>query len=131
MQWEKNLTTFGEKLYQLVERNDWSLRDFAAKIKYSHGNLSQIKTRNRPPPLKHVEHWADVLGLVGAEREYFLDLAALACCPPRVLRMFEPNHPAARAIQLAIKNDELKVAESPVAYDAKPPSKRGLRAPKS
>jgi hypothetical protein len=124
MSWPNELTSFGDKLYQLIERKGWGVMEFSRRVKHDQPSISQIRAGTPPPPLKHVDHWADVLGLVGAEREYFLDLAALACCPPRVLRMFEPNHPAARAIQLAIEREQLKVAEPSESYDAKPRSKR-------
>ena len=108
MGWETGITGFAEVLYALIERRGWSLREFAAKAKTQHTALSAIKAGTRPPPLKHMERWATVLGLDDKDREYFLDLAALACCPTRVLRMFEPGHAAHDVIRLAIENQALK-----------------------
>lgn len=106
--WLGKLTPFGDVLLHFVQRRGWSLREFADRVKYNQSNLSQIRLQRRPPPLKHMEQWADVLGLSATEREYFLDLAALACAPERVLKMFDPKHPGHRAIILAQERELLE-----------------------
>lgn len=108
MGWEKGLTSFGDVLYRHIEATGHSIRAYAPRLGVSQSMLSQIRTGLRPPPLDRVEEWAKTLNLSGKEREYFLDLAALACAPERVLRMFEPGHPAYEAIRLAIENDALR-----------------------
>jgi transcriptional regulator with XRE-family HTH domain len=119
MTWESGLAQFGDKLRQLIDRRKLKLREFAAIVKCDHGSLSKIQNNKLQPPLKHVERWADVLGVEGAEREFFLDLAALANAPERVLRMFDPQHPAWEAIRLAAENQALKrAADEPSAYEA-------------
>lgn len=118
MPWEEGIQSFGELLYRLIKKHG-SIRGFAPKLGVNHSFLSHIHTGLTPPPLDRVEGWADTLGLEGKEREYFLDLAALACAPDRVLRMFEANHPAFDAIRLAIENSALKrlyAAEVGVPY---------------
>jgi transcriptional regulator with XRE-family HTH domain len=132
MGWESGLTGFAELLYALIERRGWSIREFASRAKTQHTVLSLIKAGTRPPPLKHMERWATVLGLDGKDREYFLDLAALACCPDRVLRMFEPGHPAHDVIRMAIENDLLRrryAAETGEAYEPKKATRKVRRSP--
>ncbi len=122
MAWSDGITPFGEKLYALIARKGWSVREFATKAGTYQSNLSDIRRRKRSPPLHHVEAWADLLSVTGREREYFLDLAALECAPARVLAMFNPNHPAYEAIRVAIENDvsASRVADVGLSYEAKP-----------
>lgn len=132
MGWEAGLINFGEVLYQHIERTGSSLRSFAPRLGVSQSMLSQIRTGSRPPPLKRLEKWADTFDLSGKEREYFLDLAALACCPDRVLRMFEPGHPAHDVIRLAIENDLLRkqyAAETGEPYEPKKAPRKARRSP--
>jgi len=133
MGWETGIVGFTEVLYALIQRRGWTLREFAEKAKTQHTVLSMIKSGSRPPPLKHMDRWATVLGLEGREREYFLDLAALACAPDRVLRMFEPGHPAYQAIRLAVENAALKklrAAEAGEPYVPQKSPRKSRRFPK-
>ncbi len=132
MGWETGLTSFGEVLYAHIGRRGWSLREFAEKAGTQHTALSAIRAKRRPPPLKHVERWATLLRLEGREREYFLDLASLACAPDRVLRMFEPDHPAFDAIRLAAENAALRrlhAAETGEPYVTKKSPRKARRSP--
>jgi len=52
-----------------------SLRDFAARVGTPQPNFTEMKQGKRPVPMDHVDRWADVLGLTGADRDHFLDLA--------------------------------------------------------
>ena len=132
MAWEKGIQQFGEVLYGLIAEKGLSVRAIAPRLGVSHSMLSHIHTGYRPPPLDRLEGWADVFDLHGKDREYFLDLGALACAPERVLRMFEPGHPAHEAIRLAVENAALRrlhVAETGAPYDAQKSQKRSRRSP--
>jgi transcriptional regulator with XRE-family HTH domain len=138
MGWERGLITFGEYLYEAIKRKGVSLREFAPRLGVTHSMLSQIKSGQvRVPPERH-EQWADALELQGDEREFFLDLAALSCAPPRVLAMFNSKHPAFQTIMLAQMHGALlrevaelkqRVAENGDAYEG-PPSKRAKPGPR-
>jgi len=78
---------FPTLLYQLIARKGLSLREFARKAKTRQPALSEIKRGVRNPPLTSIERWADVLGLVGREREHFLDLAHLMQTPERIRKL--------------------------------------------
>jgi transcriptional regulator with XRE-family HTH domain len=75
------MATFGELLRTLLARRNLSERSFAAVAKSSKSSISGIIMGSRTPPLAHTDAWCDVLGLRGQERQYFLDLAALAHLP--------------------------------------------------
>lgn len=133
MAWEQGIQRFGDLLYGLIARKNQSVRAFAPRLGVSHSMLSHIRTGYRPPPLERLEDWADVFGLEGKEREYFLDLGAIACAPPRVLRMFEAGHPAYEAIRLAIENDtlrKLRAAEHGEPYEAPKSPQKARRSPR-
>lgn len=125
MGWHSYLTTFGAKLDELIRRKEWSEEQFAAAVDDKQPHINAVKAGKRKPPLKGIDAWADVLGIEGAEREYFLDLAALTRAPERVLRMFEPSHPAQKAIRAAVERDltAKRAAEDGAAYEAKPPKR--------
>jgi transcriptional regulator with XRE-family HTH domain len=103
MGWEAGLQDFGEFLFSRIKARGMSIRSFAAVSGIKHPMLHRIRQGKTSPPPDRLDQWAKVLGLVGAEREYFLDLAALASCPPRVLAMFKPGHPAKTAFRHAIE----------------------------
>lgn len=50
--------------------------------------FSQVRAGKKPPPLEHIEGWADALELKGEKRQWFLDLAAVAHLPPSVQERF-------------------------------------------
>lgn len=132
MAWEKGIQQFGDALYRLIADKGLSVRAFAPQLGVTPGMLSHIRTGYRPPPLDRLEKWADVFDLHGKDREYFLDLGALACCPERVLRMFEPGHPAHQAIRLAIENEALKrlyAAETGEPYEPQKSPRKSRRSP--
>jgi transcriptional regulator with XRE-family HTH domain len=132
MAWEKGIRQFGEVLYELIARKQLSVRAIAPRLGVSHSMLSHIHTGYRPPPLERLEKWADVFELEGKEREYFLDLAALACAPERVLRMFEPGHPAHDVIRMAVENQALRklhAAETGEPYEPKKSPRKARRSP--
>jgi transcriptional regulator with XRE-family HTH domain len=87
------MLSFGTLLDTLLERRAFSTRSFARAVKSSKSSISGITTGDRTPPLDRLEKWCDVLGLRGAERQHFLDLAALAHLPveaqPRFLAWYE------------------------------------------
>ncbi len=133
MAWEKGIQQFGEVLYELIAHKGVSVRAIAPRLGVSHSMLSHIHTGYRPPPLDRLEKWAEVFDLSGKDREYFMDLGALACCPPRVLRMFEPGHPAHEAIRLAVENAALKrlyAAEVGEPYVPQKSPRKARRSPK-
>lgn len=71
-------------LYECIKRSGRSVREFARQAKTHEPGLSEIRRGIRPAPLVKVEKWADMLGLTGAERERFLDLAAYTHAPERL-----------------------------------------------
>jgi transcriptional regulator with XRE-family HTH domain len=87
------MQSFGSLLNSLLERRAYSTRAFARAVKSSKSSISGITNGERTPPLDRLEKWCDVLGLRGAERQLFLDLAALAHLPhdaqPRFLAWYE------------------------------------------
>jgi transcriptional regulator with XRE-family HTH domain len=87
------MLSFGSMLASLLERRAFSTRSFARAVKSSKSSISGITNGERTPPLDRLEKWCDVLGLRGADRQLFLDLAALAHLPheaqPRFLAWFE------------------------------------------
>jgi transcriptional regulator with XRE-family HTH domain len=105
--WWRGLTQFSDVLYRLLDDRDLSVNDFAQRAGITAPFVSSIRAGRNKPPLASMERWADILGLTGDLREYFLDLAALANTSPRVLDMFRRDHPAATAIATAIDNDTL------------------------
>jgi transcriptional regulator with XRE-family HTH domain len=138
MPWQDGITGFGEHLYHWIEKRGLTVRGFAERAKTHHSTLSAIRARKIPPPLKNVGKWADILGLEGTSREYFLDLAALECAPPRVLGMFNPAHPAFQAIMMAqdharlfreIEDLKRRVAEIGAEYEDAPP-RNATRGPR-
>lgn len=50
--------------------------------------FSQVVAGKKPPPLHRLEAWADALGLQGAERERFVDLACIEHLPEEVRPRF-------------------------------------------
>ena len=78
---------FPALLYRLIERKGLSLREFAGLARTKQPAISEIKRGVRNPPLSSISHWADVLGLVGKEREHFIDLAHLMQTPERIRKL--------------------------------------------
>lgn len=75
---------FGPVLAAHLERAGLSQRAFARRVGYSHVLVSYVITGRRTPPLEAIESWADELGVTGAERTRFIQLAWLAHAPPQV-----------------------------------------------
>jgi transcriptional regulator with XRE-family HTH domain len=75
------MTTFGALLETLLARRQFSTRSFARAVKSSKSSISGIVNGDRTPPLDRLDKWCEMLGLRGAERQQFLDLAALAHLP--------------------------------------------------
>jgi transcriptional regulator with XRE-family HTH domain len=89
----QDMLSFGALLETLLERREFSTRSFARAVKSSKSSISGITNGERTPPLDRLDKWCDVLGLRGAERQQFLDLAALAHLPreaqPRFVLWYE------------------------------------------
>ncbi len=87
------MLSFGSLLESFLERREFSTRSVARAVKSSKSSISGITNGDRTPPLDRLDKWCDVLGLRGAERQLFLDLAALAHLPhdalPRFLAWYE------------------------------------------
>ncbi|TVR11102.1 MAG: hypothetical protein EA401_11745 [Planctomycetota bacterium] len=62
-----------------------SIRRFAVLTQQNATFVSQILREQRRPPLHRMEQWADVLRIYGQAREDFLNAAALAHAPQRVV----------------------------------------------
>jgi len=78
---------FGVHLYGLLRQRGITLRAFAKSVGAVQPNITRIKQGRRPCPTEHAERWADELGLVGDERDRFLDLAALTHAPVRIQKL--------------------------------------------
>jgi transcriptional regulator with XRE-family HTH domain len=76
---------FGEFLEGLLAAREMSARVFALKVRKNPTYLSKVMRGEVPMSAKHVESWADVLGLVGKEREEWLEKAWSTRTPPYIL----------------------------------------------
>ncbi len=65
------------------------------------GWIQQIRQGTKTPPMKEMETWATALKLLGYERQYFLDLAAIAHLPEEVQTRFEHMAEHARRVRMA------------------------------
>lgn len=84
---------FGTLVKERLKSQKISQRAFATVAKMSQANLNKVLngTHGAPPPPTGamLQLWAGALGLVGDERQRFMDLAALAHLPPEVRGKFE------------------------------------------
>jgi transcriptional regulator with XRE-family HTH domain len=108
------MLSFGALLASLLDRREFSTRSFARAVKSSKSSISGITNGERTPPLDRLEKWCDVLALRGAERQHFLDLAALAHLPqeaqPRFLVWYE-EYQELKAANAELTNPSRRVAE--------------------
>lgn len=78
----------------LAERFPKGQREFIRQaepgraIDSAQGYLSKVLAGTKPPPMDRIEAWATALGLTGADRERFIDLAAIAHLPAEVQPRF-------------------------------------------
>jgi transcriptional regulator with XRE-family HTH domain len=113
--WWKNITPFGEVLYARIHEAGMRPADFARKAGVTTAYLSQIrKGVKAKPPTARLDDWANLLGLYGEKREYFLDIAEISTASPRLLAMLDPGHAARPAINEA----QMRVAEDAPIYDS-------------
>jgi transcriptional regulator with XRE-family HTH domain len=85
--------TFGSFLTEALTAARMEKTDFARRAKISKQFVSDLVRDRRTPPLEDVEKWSEILGLRGAARERFQDLAVIAHIPAvgrsRFLRFLE------------------------------------------
>lgn len=72
---------FGTHLDELLQKRDLTQSAFSRLVGVSPHFLGSIRRGQRKLPPQRVEHWADALGLKGAERRDFLLIAMLPKCP--------------------------------------------------
>ena len=80
-------------LEAILKREGLTLRAFAELVGYhGHGDISKAMrgaperkgAKAKKPTLEHMPGWAAKLGLVGAERDRFIELAELTHAPPAI-----------------------------------------------
>ncbi len=99
--------TFGELLYHLIGKAGMSVPEFAKLTGVHKTDLSAIRAGDRKAPAKHLDKWAKTLELKGAEKDRFLDLAAMDRVPER-LRVLIEGLEAASGKSLREMHDKLK-----------------------
>jgi transcriptional regulator with XRE-family HTH domain len=72
---------------RILDKRKLSQRDFCAIIGKREPTVSMYMTKARKISVKTGEKWADVLGLIGPERDAFLDAVHLSAASPRVRAM--------------------------------------------
>lgn len=88
------------------------------------GYLSKVLKGKKPPPMHKVGLWADALGLAGAERNFFIELAAIAHVPadyqPRFEKLLRAEYDRARPESAdSIRRDVGRAAEETERYTAR------------
>lgn len=78
---------FGAELTRLLQARGIAQAEFARRVGKAPGVISFIRSGRRTPPLDQMQRWADAMGLAGAERARFLELAALAHTPPEARQL--------------------------------------------
>jgi hypothetical protein len=111
MPWEDLITPFKDVLYDCIRRRGLNTRSFAKLAGVSQAFVSDVANYHTPPPLDRMEQWADILGLEGQHRDYFIDLAALEVVPKRCKRLFDPRTEGFVAIQMAISREMMAAGE--------------------
>lgn len=74
---------FGEYLSAAITKAGYNQTTFASKVGQKQQAMNAIILGKRPPPLKHMRKWADVLGNA-VEKATFIELADLEHCPERI-----------------------------------------------
>lgn len=88
---------FHEYALALLQKRRLSIRKFASAVGNNPTFISQILRKQRRPPLKHMWKWVEVLELQGPVGDEFLDAAALAHTPERVVHLLrDKGHSLAR-----------------------------------
>jgi transcriptional regulator with XRE-family HTH domain len=67
---------FGTYFAKCLEKAGFTQSSFALEADYLQQNINQIIKGKRPPPLKHINAWAALLGK-HVDKDVFLDLAHL------------------------------------------------------
>ena len=93
------MTPFGKLFLDHMEYAGFSRNVFAQKVGVSVAQIARIVKGERTPQLELVSQWADALGLKGAKREQFLELAELAHAPERVARRYLAMQERLRALE--------------------------------
>jgi hypothetical protein len=65
--------------------------------------LAKVLNGTRPPPLAKAAQWAEKLKLTKAEKQHFLDLAAIANLPPEARPRFVALLERLEALESALK----------------------------
>ncbi len=74
-------SAFGQFLKDRWEQLELHQAEFCRRIGKPAGWVQQIREGTKTPPLREMATWATVLELNDHERQYFLDLAAIAHLP--------------------------------------------------
>lgn len=72
---------------------------FSKAVGHHNGVISRIRNGQRTPPLAAMEEWANVLGLKGAKKERFIELAEMAHAPERMVRRYLAMQERLRALE--------------------------------
>ncbi len=83
------MSAFGALLAQLMELRGFTVRSFGDAVKSSKSTISGVVNDTRTPPLDDMDRWCETLGLRGADKVRFTDLASLAHLPKGVRERFE------------------------------------------
>lgn len=67
------------------------MRAFAQQVGVAWSFIQRIRSGRAPPPLERLETWADLLGLIGRERQRFRDLAYWAHVPSDIRPWLRPR----------------------------------------
>lgn len=81
-------SSFGAHLQSLLTERGLSGLGFARRVGTASSTISQISSGKRTPPLERMDAWATALGLKGAARARFIELAQLAHCPEPIAREY-------------------------------------------
>lgn len=68
-----------------------SVRAFAQQCGVAWSFIQRVRTGRAPPPLERLEAWADLLGLVGRDRQRFRNLAYWAHVPLAIRPWLHPR----------------------------------------
>lgn len=93
------MSSFGSLLKALLADTKTNQPEFAAKVASTRGFVNNVIHGHRTPPLEQITKWADALGLKGAKREQFIELAELAHAPERVARRYLAMQERLRALE--------------------------------
>lgn len=104
---------FGDTLCDAIKAAGMTQLAFAQAVLSSSGNITDVIKGRRLPPLKHLEKWADVLGLSGANRDEFISAGQLEHTPElirnQIISQNKENASNWERFLLSLKNDQLSL----------------------